>query len=48
MPATPDEKRLLAETPRGAWVLMLIIGALLLAGWLFLYFGRFLGNGPVR
>jgi hypothetical protein len=48
MPATPDEKRLLADAPRGAWVLMLIIGALLFGGWLLLYFGRFLGNGPVR
>ena len=45
---TPEEKRLMAETPRGTWVLMLIIGALLVAGWLLLYFGRFLGNGPVR
>ena len=45
---TPEEKRLLEETPRGTWVLMLIIGFLLVAGWLLLYFGRFLGNGPVR
>jgi hypothetical protein len=45
---TPEEKRLMAETPRGTWVLMLIIGFLLVAGWLLLYFGRFLGNGPVR
>ena len=48
MPPTPDEKELLAETPKGTSVLMLIIGALLLAGWLVLYFGRFLGNGVVR
>ena len=45
---TPEEKRLMAETPRGTWVLMLVIGFLLVAGWLLLYFGRFLGNGPVR
>jgi len=48
MPPTPDEKRLLADAPRGAWVLMLIVGALLVVGWLALYFGRFLGNGAVR
>lgn len=48
MPPTPEEKKVLAETPRGAWALMLIAGALLLAGWLFLYFGRFLANGAVR
>jgi len=44
---TPEEKRRMAETPRGTWVLMLIIGFLLVAGWALLYFGRFLGNGPV-
>ncbi len=48
IPPSPDERRLLADTPRGAWVLMLIIGSLLLLGWLALYFGRFLGNGVVR
>ena len=48
MPPTPEERELLADTPRGAWALMLIVGSLLLAGWLLLYFSRFLGNGPVR
>jgi hypothetical protein len=48
MPPTPDERRLLADTPKGAWVLMLIVGAILFAGWLVLYFGRFLGHGAVR
>lgn len=48
MPPTRDEKELLADAPRGTWVLMLIIGALLLLGWMALYFGRFLDNGVVR
>jgi uncharacterized membrane protein len=48
MPPTRDERELLAATPRGTWILMLVIGGLLLAGWLALYFGRFLGNGVVR
>jgi hypothetical protein len=48
MPPTPEDKRLLADAPNGAWALMLIVGALLFVGWLVLYFGRFLGNGVVR
>jgi hypothetical protein len=38
----------MAEAPRGAFALMAVIGVLLFLGWLLLYFGRFLGNGPVR
>ena len=45
---TPEEKRLLVDAPRGTFALMLIVAALLFAGWAFLYFGRFLGQGPVR
>jgi hypothetical protein len=45
---TPEEEALLAEAPRGTYALMLVIGALLLAGWAILYFGRFLAHGPVR
>jgi hypothetical protein len=49
MPApTPEEKALMADAPKGTFVLMLVVAALLFAGWAFLYFGRFLGNGPVR
>ncbi len=45
---TPEEQRLLGDAPKGAWALMLVVAALLLAGWALLYFGRFLANGPVR
>jgi hypothetical protein len=38
----------MAETPRGAFALMLGVAALLFAGWAFLYFGRFLPNGLVH
>jgi hypothetical protein len=47
-PPTPEEQRLLADAPRGAYALMLVVAALLFAGWAALYFGRFLANGPVR
>jgi hypothetical protein len=45
---TPEEKALMADAPRGTFVLMIVIAVLLFAGWAALYFGRFLGNGPVR
>jgi hypothetical protein len=45
---TPEQKAALAEAPRGAFAVMVVVGMLLLAGWLLLYFGRFLAAGPVR
>ena len=48
MPPTPDEKARLAEAPRGAFALMVVVAILLFAGWAALYFGRFLGNGLVH
>ena len=43
-----DLERVLHEGPRGAFTLCVIAVALLLAGWLALYFGLFLPRGPVR
>ena len=45
---TPEEKAILAETPRGAFALMILVAALLLAGWAVLYVVGFLSNGPIR
>ena len=45
---TPEEKALMADAPRGTFVMMMVIAVLLFAGWAALYFGRFLGNGLVR
>ncbi len=45
---TPEEKALMADAPRGTFVLMIVIAVLLFAGWAALYFGRFLGNGLVH
>ncbi len=45
---TPEEKALMAEAPKGTFVLMIVIAVLLFAGWAVLFFGRFLVNGPVR
>lgn len=48
MPPTAEEKARLAEAPKGTFALMIIVAVLLFAGWALLYFGRFLGAGPVR
>lgn len=47
-PPTLEEKALLADAPKGTFVLMMLIAVVLFAGWAVLYFGRFLGNGVVR
>lgn len=46
-PLTPEEKAVLAEAPKGTLVLMIVIAALLFAGWAAFYF-CFLSIGPVR
>ena len=48
MALTREELEKIGETPRGTYALMLVIAAVLFVGWALLYFGRFLGNGPVR
>jgi cation transport ATPase len=45
---TREELERLADTPKGTYALMLVAAALLFVGWVIFYFGRFLGNGPVR
>ena len=48
MAPSREELEKIGETPRGTYALMLVVAALLFVGWALLYFGRFLGNGPVR
>jgi len=46
---TPDEeKKILDSPPLGTFALLLLVGALLLAGWAFMFFGMFLQHGPVN
>ena len=45
---TREELDRIAEAPRGTYALMLVIAALLFAGWAVFFFGRFLGAGAVR
>lgn len=44
---TPKEEReILTSHPKGTLALLLIYAGLMLAGWLLLYFGRYLALGP--
>jgi hypothetical protein len=44
---TADEKRLMAEAPRGTWALVVAVVVLMSLAWLALYVGRFFAQGPV-
>ena len=48
MPPTAEEKIRMADAPKGTLALMTLVAILLFAGWALLFFGRFLGSGPVR
>ena len=46
---TPEEEqKILNSAPVGTLVLMLLVGALIFAGWAFMFFGMFLEHGPVN
>jgi hypothetical protein len=44
---TPDEKKALADLPKGTWALTLSVALVMFAAWVALYVGRFLMQGPV-
>lgn len=45
---TPEQKKALAEVPRGTWVLTLSVALLMFFAWIALYVGKFLAQGPVN
>jgi len=45
--APEEEEKIRNSAPRATFVLMLLMGALLLAGWAYMFFMMFLENGPV-
>jgi hypothetical protein len=47
-PTPEEEQKILNSAPWGTFALMLLLGALLFAGWAFLFFGMFLEHGPVN
>lgn len=45
---TPEEEeKILNSAPVGTWALMLALGISMTAGWLAMYFLRFLAHGPI-
>ena len=40
-----ERKKILESSPVGTWALMLMVGASMVIGWLFLYYGVFLPRG---
>ena len=44
---TPEEKKSLADVPKGTWALTLTVALTMFAAWMALYVGRFLMQGPV-
>jgi len=46
---TPEEeKKILDSPPKGTFALMLLVGALIFAGWAYMFFYMFLEHGPVN
>jgi hypothetical protein len=45
---TGEQRRALAEVPRGTWALTATVALLMLVAWLALYVGKFLAQGPVN
>jgi hypothetical protein len=44
---TPEEKKRLADVPKGTWALTLVVALGLFLAWVALYVGKFLAQGPV-
>ena len=46
---TPEEeKKILDSPPVGTFALMLLVGALIAAGWVYMFFFMFLEHGPIN
>jgi len=46
---TPEEEqKILATPPKGTFALMLLVGALIFAGWAYMFFYMFIEHGPVK
>ena len=45
---SPQEEEAIKGAPMGTFALMLLVGALLAAGWAFMFFFMFLKHGPVN
>ena len=43
-----EEKKILDSPPTGTFALMLLVGALIAAGWVYMFFFMFLEHGPIN
>ncbi len=43
-----ERKKILESAPVGTWALMLMVGAGMVIGWLFLYYGVFIPRGIIN
>ena len=46
---TPEEQEeAIAEAPKGTWAILLVYAAIMVIGWLAMFYGFFLPHGPVN
>ncbi len=43
-----EQKKAIAEAPKGTFAVLLVYALLMGAGWLLMFFGFFLSHGPVN
>jgi hypothetical protein len=43
-----EEQKILNSPPKGTFALLLLVGALIFAGWIYMFFYMFLEHGPVK
>ena len=44
---SPEQRQAIKDAPKGTFALMLLLAALMAAGWVFMFFFMFLKHGPV-
>ncbi len=44
---SPEQQEAIKDAPKGTFALMLLLAALMAAGWIFMFFFMFLKHGPV-
>jgi len=46
---TPEEQeKAIAEAPKGTWAILLVYAVFMVLGWLYMFYGFFLGHGPIN
>lgn len=45
---TPEEEKMITESPKGTWAILLIYAVVMVAGWCAMFFGYFLPHGAVQ